>query len=206
MKKLILLASVSLLLATSFTHAGMYRWVDEKGEVHFSDKVPVAASRKAVSEINKNGAIKNTVDPEADALARLEFQANTLERERLELIQKTKQEQIAELKKRDAYLLSTYENKGELMTSFITKVKLMKGNAAILKAQNIVLEKKLSKLLDRKIAMKNKTKKDALGKKIIDISETIDQYKQALKQNDEERITLSKNYKKDAKRYSELTQ
>jgi hypothetical protein len=184
----------------------MYRWVDEKGEVHFSDNVPVVATRKAVSEINKNGDVKNTVDPEAEALAKLEFEANTVERERLEAIEKDKQEVIATQKKRDDYLLSTYENKGELMTSFITKIKLMKGNAAILEAQNIVLDKKLTILLDRKIATKNKANKESLESKIININNTIEQYKEALKQNEDERTVLSKNYKKDVKRYSELTQ
>jgi hypothetical protein len=206
MKKIILFASASLLLAASFAQAGMYRWVDEKGEVHFSDKVPVVATRKAVSEINKNGDVKNTVDPEAEALAKLEFEANTVERERLEAIEKDKQEVIATQKKRDDYLLSTYENKGELMTSFITKIKLMKGNAAILEAQNIVLDKKLTILLDRKIATKNKANKESLESKIININNTIEQYKEALKQNEDERTVLSKNYKKDVKRYSELTQ
>lgn len=206
MKKVLLIVSVSLLITTSFAQAGFYRWVDDKGEVHFSDKVPVKASKKAVSQINKNGEVTKTVDPEAEAKAKLEFEENTAERERLETIEKAKQDKLAVLKKRDDFLLSTYENKDELVIYFETKIKLMKGNAAILDTQNAVLKKKLSNLLSQRKATKSQSKKDTLKVKIISIAKTMKQYKKALSQNKEERLSLSKNYQTDIKRYSELTE
>ncbi len=206
MKKIILVASASIILMTSFAQAGLYRWVDESGKVHFSDKVPVVASRKAVSEINKNGVVKNTVDPEAKARAREEFKANKAERERLVALEKIEKEKLAESTKRDDYLLATYESKDEIVKSFISKIKLMKGNAAILDAQTAVLEKKLSVLEKQKNTTKNKAKKISLTDKIVDINDTIIQYKKALTQNEDERTVLSKNYKTDVNRYIELTQ
>lgn len=207
MKKISLIILVFISL-TSFNaaQAGLYRWVDDAGEVHFSDKVPVTASRKKVSEMSKSGAVKNTVDPEAIALARLEFEANTVEREKQEALDKARQEKEATLKKRDDYLLSTYENKGELITSFETKIKLMKGNAAILTAQNTVLEKKLAVLLAQKFNENSPSKKDSIEKKVISVETTIDRYKKALQQNESERIIISKNYNTNIERYLELTQ
>ncbi len=205
MKKLFLIVSASLLIASSLAQAGLYRWVDEKGEVHFSDKVPVKATKKAVSQINKHGDVTKTVDPEAQAKAKREFEENTAEREKQEAIEKKRQAELAVLKKRDNYLLSTYENKNELVTSFETKIKLMKGNAAILDAQNAVLKKKLSNLLVQRKATKQQSKKDSLKKKIVSIATTIKQYKKALQQNKDERVHLSNNYQSDIKRYSELT-
>lgn len=200
MKKILLIASASLLLVSSLAQAGMYRWVDEKGEVHFSDKVPVAASRKAVDEINKRGGVKNTKDPEAEALAKLELEKNAEVIALNEAVKQAKLEKLATLKKRDDYLLSTYENKEEIVKSFKTKIKLMKGNAAILETQNIVLEKRLNKLLSSKGATKNQ------ARKIVSITKTIEQYKKALQQNEEERVNISKNYQSDIKRFKELTQ
>jgi hypothetical protein len=200
MKKILLIASISLLIASSLAQAGMYRWIDEKGEVHFSDKVPVAASRKAVDEINKSGGVKNTKDPEAEALAKLALEENAEAIALEEAVKQAKLDKIATLKKRDDYLLSTYENKEEIVKSFKTKIKLMKGNAAILKTQNTVLEKKLNKLLTSKAATKNQ------AKKIVNITKTIEQYKKALQQNEEEKLNISKNYQSDIKRYKELTQ
>ncbi|MCF6188879.1 MAG: DUF4124 domain-containing protein [Cocleimonas sp.] len=200
MKKLLIIASTSLLLVSSLAQAGMYRWVDEKGEVHFSDKVPVAASRKAVDEINKSGGIKSTKDPVAEALAKLTLKENAEAIALEEAVRQAKLDKMATLKKRDDYLLSTYENKEELVKSFKTKIKLMKGNASILETQNAVLEKKLNKLLTNKSTIKNQ------AKKIVNITKTIEQYKKALQQNQEERLNISKNYQSDIKRYEKLTQ
>ena len=200
MKKLLIIASTSFLLISSLAQAGLYRWVDEKGEVHFSDKVPVAASRKAVDEINKNGAVTKTIDPEAEALAKLELKKNADAIAKEEAIKQAKLDKIATLRKRDEYLLSTYENKEEIIKSFKTKIKLLKGNTAILKAQNAVLEKRLNKILNNKVAAKNQ------AKKIVSITKTIEQYKMALQQNKEEKVNISKNYQSDIKRYNELTQ
>jgi len=200
MKKILLITSISLLLVSSLAQAGLYRWVDAKGDVHFSDKVPVAASRKAVSEMSKHGGVKNTVDPEANALAKLALEENAEALAKEEAIKQAKQNELARLKKHDDYLLSTYENKEEIVKSFKTKIKLMKGNAAILQTQNIVLEKRLNKLLNSKAAAKNQEKK------IVSITKTIEQYKMALQQNEEERLNISKNYQSDIKRFKELTQ
>ena len=199
-KKILLIVSTSLLLVSSLAQAGLYRWVDDKGEVHFSDKVPVGATRKAVDEINKGGGVKSTRDPEAEALARLKLEKNAETIAQEEAAAQAKQDRVATLKKRDDFLLLTYENKEEIVKYFKTKIKLMKGNAAILKAQNIVLEKRLNKLLNRKTATKDQEKQ------IESITKTIGQYKKALQQNEKERLNISKNYQSDIKRYSELTQ
>lgn len=206
MKKIFLVASASLLLLSSFAQADLYRWVDEAGEVHFSDKVPVAASRKAVSQMNKNGVIQKTVDPEAEALAKLEYKANATERERLKALENIELEKTSMLKKRDDYLLSTYENKAEITKSFTSKIKLMKGHAVILDTQTLVLEKRLSSMEKQHSSVDDKARKDSLQNKIINITDTISQYRKALVQNEEERVALSKTYKVDLNRYLELTQ
>lgn len=206
MNRKFLVTFLTSLLVFSFANAGLYKWVDEKGEVHFSDKVPVAASRKAVSEINKHGAVTKTVDPEALAQARLEFEENTASREKQEALDKVKREELALLKKRDDYLLSTYENKQELITSFESKINMIKGNEAILKTQNTVLSKRLKNLKAQMLTVKQESKKIQLNKRVVKISSTIAQYDKALVQNKEERMKLSKNYEIDIKRYIELTQ
>ncbi len=205
MKKIVLMASASLVLMASFAQAGLYRWVDESGKVHFSDKVPVVASRKAVSEINKNGVVQKTIDPEAEARTKLELEKNKAERERLATLAKIEREKVASLQKQDNRLLSTYENKDEITKAFIDKIKLMKGNAAILDAQTAVLAKKLETLKKQRVATKSKPRITSIEVKIVNISNTIKEYKKALEQGKEERITLSKNYKKDLNRYIELT-
>jgi len=205
MKKIFLVTSTSMLLLSFFAQAGMYRWVDDKGEVHFSDKVPVAASREVVSEINKSGEVENTVDPEADARARAELENSSVEREKIEHANKAIDKKLASIKKHDNFLLSTYNNKDELTAVFNKKIKLMKGQSSILDAQFKILEDKLNVINKKKKRASNTKKHEALDARIVDLNMTIERYKRALIQNKEDITVLTQNYKKDIERYTELT-
>jgi len=199
MKTQTLLTSTALLLATSFASAGLYRWVDDKGEVHFSDKVPVAASKKAHTKIEKGGVSQKELDPAAKIEKQKELELLAIKKAEEDRINKIVREKRAEVRKRDQYLLYTYENKDELITSFETKIKMLKGNSAILSAHNDRLKNKINALID-----KTKNKENEL--KIVNITQTIEQYKKALDENDQELLSLKTNYEVDLKRYSELTQ
>jgi len=101
----------SILLSCSFaTQAKMYKWVDENGQMHFGDKIPVQYQVKAHDEINESGAVINhreaakTIEQKATA-ARAER-----ERKRLALIEKKKQQ-------RDRVLLDTYTTERDLLVA-----------------------------------------------------------------------------------------
>jgi len=64
MKRIALLTS--FFIVSTFSYAGLYRWVDDAGKVHYSDKVPIAISKKAHSELSNNGILKKTIDPQAE--------------------------------------------------------------------------------------------------------------------------------------------
>ena len=227
----------SLVLTTSFASAGLYRWVDDKGEVHFSDKVPVAASKKAHTRLNKNGASQKELDPEAKIALQKENERHALEKTEADRINKIVREKRAKVRKRDQYLLFTYENKAELVTSYETKIKMVKGNSAILLAHKKRLEKKVVALKENKpvkikikeniqeaasitesdstfglsqpvkvVKKVKKVKPLSLDKQVINIEKTIQQYKKALLDNDQELLTLKTNYADDLVRFSELTQ
>ena len=208
MKKIVLLSSV--LLFSTISYAGLYRWVDDTGKVHYSDKIPAAVSKTAHSELSGNGLVKKTVDPQADKNVASEKQRekDLEERELLKQqeIKLKKQKEIDIRKKRDKFLLSTYEDKNELIHFFENKIKLIEGNSNILKAQSTVLKKKIKKLEARKNKIKNDRVQASIDKKIVRILESIDQYKKALEENAQELITISKNYQRDYKRFTELTQ
>lgn len=194
-----------ILLVHSFTvHAGLYRWVDDAGNVHFSDKVPAAASKKAHAKLNKAGVVKKKVDPESlqaekDQLALIEKER--LEQERLKEIERKK---VAKVMKRDNYLLSTYENKSELIRSFESKIQMVEGNSKIIESQNKILTKKLVNLQSK--TPQTEHAKKAIEAKIVDLNVTLQQYKKALLENEKQIEQLSKNYSSDLKRYTEISQ
>lgn len=48
---------LSLALASQTVWATMYKWVDDKGEVHYSDTLPPQAVNSSTSELNKGGQV-----------------------------------------------------------------------------------------------------------------------------------------------------
>jgi len=194
----------SLVLTTSFATAALYRWVDDKGEVHFSDKVPVAASKKSHTKLDKSGISQKELDPEAKIELQKKLELAALDKAEEDRINKMIRIKRAKVRKRDQFLLSTYENKGELVTSFETKIKMLKGNTAILLAHKKRLEKKVVALKENMPV--KKVKPLSLDKQVTDIEKTIQHYKKALLDNDKELLTLKTNYADDLARFSELTQ
>ncbi len=203
MKKIVVLGSV-LLIALS-AQAGLYRWVDDAGNVHFSDKVPAAASKNSHSELNKTGDVTKTVDPSSIQGEKELKELAAKEQEKRDEIQRIKQEALDVVYKRDDYLLSTYENKDELTHSFVSKIKMLEGNSKILEAQNSVLNKKVVKLEQKVSTTTHKDTLNTIASKIVNINKTIVQYKQALQENETQIAQLSSNYKTDLARFLELT-
>ncbi|CCU73186.1 DUF4124 domain-containing protein [Thalassolituus oleivorans] len=62
MYKGIFLSAISLLLSCELS-AGVYKWVDESGQVHYSDKPPISVSNKTEEiEIQKNSEDAESVE------------------------------------------------------------------------------------------------------------------------------------------------
>lgn len=196
----------SLIILSFSAYAGLYRWVDDAGNVHFSDKVPASASKKTHSKLNKQGDITKSIDPEAVIQKNKDMALYDENLKKQFLIDQVKAEAKSVVRKRDEYLLSTYENKDELIHSFESKIKMLNGSAKIIEAQNVVLNKKIVKLKKSKVVLKSKNTLKSIDNKIVDIHSTIVQYKQALKDNSDQVTKLTMNYEEDLSRYIQLTE
>jgi hypothetical protein len=205
MKRIVVLSSTLLLVLTA--QAGLYRWVDDAGNVHFSDKVPAAASQKGHAKLNKKtGTVTKKVDPESIQSEKETLALAEKEKQQREEIRRIKQEALDVIQKRDDYLLSTYENEDEIKRSFESKIKMIEGNTKILKAQNSILNKRVIKLEEKATNTTHEDMLKSIATKIVNINKTIEQYQQALTENNKQIIKLSENYKTDLERFIELTQ
>jgi Domain of unknown function (DUF4124) len=101
------LAVVTLLFATRPALAATYKWVDEKGVVHYTDKMPPEEVNKGSVELNKQGIPVKKTEPAPTPEQR---RAKALEEERQR--QLTKQQEEAE--RRDRALLSSYTSESEI--------------------------------------------------------------------------------------------
>lgn len=104
-----------MLALTFTTQAKLYKWVDEDGKVHYSDKVPPDQMKNARQELSEHGVVKEEIDRELtveeraakeaelkiqrDLLAKQKNEANRIEKERNALIKSySSAEQITRLK------------------------------------------------------------------------------------------------------------
>jgi hypothetical protein len=87
--------------------AATYKWVDEKGVVHYTDKIPPDQVDKASSQLDKQGVTVKRVEP-----------APTPEQKRAKAEQEAREKQLAKerelVDRRDRALLSTYTMESEI--------------------------------------------------------------------------------------------
>jgi hypothetical protein len=96
-----ILGMAGFLLVTAPAEAALYRWVDENGSVHYSDKVPAEQTKQGHQVLDREGRIVNKIAPEKtreELLLEKQEEAKRQEEERrLQLI-----------RERDQMLLSTF--------------------------------------------------------------------------------------------------
>jgi hypothetical protein len=97
-----------LLAATAASAERTFKWVDEQGNTHYGDRVPMQASAHERREINEQGrTLKAYAEPGSqEALARQKHQA-ALEYE--------KQQQTDEQSRRDSELLAAYASETDIL-------------------------------------------------------------------------------------------
>src|SRR5436190_4012406 len=147
-KRSVVLAGVLLLLALAYTasrdaHAVTYKWVDDKGIVHYSDKIPADAVNRGHVELDRQGVQFKKTDR---ALTPEEVQARAADTERQR--QEAKERDV--LARRDRALLASYTREEDLDLARARALTTIEGQmqsarvyaAALVKRQQEILEKK----------------------------------------------------------------
>ncbi|MGB5398137.1 MAG: DUF4124 domain-containing protein [Gammaproteobacteria bacterium] len=108
------LYAVPLLIVISATampvQAKLYKWIDDNGQVHYSDTVPAQYLVKEHKEMSEQGLSVKKVDA-------AETEAERAERKRVELVKARKQQREEEKRRRDRILLDTYTTERDLVAA-----------------------------------------------------------------------------------------
>lgn len=106
--RLISMVAAACVLAVAVSAQGAtYKWVDDKGIVHYTDKMPSEAVNKGSVELNKQGIPVKRTDPALNAEQR---RAREVEGERMRLAGKEREQ----VERRDRALLQSYSTEGEI--------------------------------------------------------------------------------------------
>ncbi|MBG7601727.1 MAG: DUF4124 domain-containing protein [Gammaproteobacteria bacterium] len=80
---------ILLLCSTTAVNAEMYRWMDENGKVHYSDKIPAQHQHRGHAKLSKQGVV---IDKVASSLTPAQ-QQHRMQEEKLRLLQQKFQQQ-----------------------------------------------------------------------------------------------------------------
>jgi len=142
-KLAIAIAVGALLLGSSVvvpaTAAKLYRWVDEKGEVHYGDRVPPEEVKLDREELNKYGIPVRTLSHE---LTQEEHDAL----KRQQAIEAAEQQRLSDALHRDNVLLNTYLSINEIESLRNRRKELLDGQIRVTELYLINLRAKVTKL------------------------------------------------------------
>jgi hypothetical protein len=177
-------------------HAALYKWVDDKGVVHYSDVVPPEAVNKGTVELSKQGLqVKKT---EA-ALTPEQLKAKAAENERQRVLAK-QQEEIA---RRDRALLASYTSENEIDLARARAMQTIDNVMQSAQAYVAGLSKRRDAALAKKAAAGDKPPAD-VNREIEMLNSEIERQSDLLAQKKREAATVTAKYDTDKQRWREL--
>lgn len=193
------LCAIAFMFLISPVQAKLYKWTDENGKVHYSDKVPPQHSKHKRDELNEQGiTVKKIAAPKtADQIRKEEQQAKIREE------QKRKEDKQATY---DRMLLNSYLSEEGLINARDANITAIE---TVIQASNNTLKNQEERLMDLRKSAANherggKPVPDGILKQIKNTQDQIQRTHDYIATKQGEQETTRKKYEKDIQRYREL--
>jgi hypothetical protein len=198
----LLVATLSLCLAeaASAQKKKLYRWTDDKGEVHYTDQLPPEAAQRARDQLNDAGRaverVERAMTPEERAIAEAEKQ-RLLEEQRV----------AEEQAKMDAVLIGSYPTEADLARAYKERFDLVERSIESAQIGIGSQEKSLTDLLAHAAGLERNGKPvpEGVAKSILTTRRQVDEQRAFLAKREAERAELQKEYDGVLARYRELS-
>ncbi len=187
----------ALLLFANGVQAGLYRWVDAAGLVHYSDVVPPSVEKQGHDQLNKQGM---TVQTFPAAPTEEEIAAG----KRRETLAKLRDALDNKQQEQDDHLLANYADVAELEAVFHSKLSVLDKNTQSIAERRESLEAKLAVVREQTRKVAEPEQREKLKGYIHDAENTLAAYNHALQENQTEQDRLRQRYEKDRERLSKL--
>ena len=179
--------------------AGMYKWVDDQGEIHYGNSVPPEFANKERRELNERGRTVKLYDaartPEEIA-----------EVERLEAIRLEQERVAAEEARKDHVLLATYSSEDDMLKTRDGKLSALEGLIQLTQRRIISMNNRMKQLTEDAADYERggKPVPDVLTRQIenIRIQTTENESFILIKQQEQDEINMQ--FQKDITRFREL--
>ena len=181
-----------------------YKWVDDKGEVHYGDSVPPEYAKKDRNILNNQGVKVGTEEGEItpERRAELKRQADEAEKARIER---------EKVEKRDKMLLETYLSVQDIEDLRNRRLELLESQIKVTELYLTNLRKRLVGLQDEASNYKPYTSREGAPQipenLALDLSRTaksINLYEQTLSNTRAEQERLRNEFDSDIRRFKEI--
>jgi uncharacterized protein (DUF1501 family) len=191
-----------LLLATFIllppaVHATTYKWVDDKGVVHYTDKLPPEAINKGSVELNRQGVPVKKNDP---ALTPEQRRAQEAEEERARQAARVRDE----LARKDRALLQTYTTESEIDLAKSRALSTIDGQMQSSQAYSATLNKKKQELTTRLAALGDKQAPVTLNTELANVNDELAKQADLIAAKQKEIAVVTARYDADKQRWREL--
>ena len=188
---------LALALSAAPAHGTTYKWVDDKGIVHYTDKIPPEALNKGNVELNKQGLPIKKTDP-----------ALTPEQQRARAAEEARNLQLAKdrelVDRRDRALLATYTTESEIDLARNRAVSTIDAQVQSATGYSALLNKRKVDLDGKKAALGDKPVPPVLEREAANISDELAKQADLIAAKQKEIIIVNARYDADKKRWKEL--
>ena len=177
--------------------AGMYKWTDDKGVVHYSDQMPPEAVNKGTVVMDKQGRPVKKIEA---APTPEQQKAKELEDERQKAIARLRDEQT----RKDQALLQSYTSEDEI--EFARSRAISAVSIQIKSAENYTTEltRRQQELEKQKLALAGKPMPAALENELTGLNDELGRQSRLLALKKDELATISARYDIDKRRWQEI--
>jgi hypothetical protein len=174
-----------------------YRWVDEKGVVHYGDRIPAQDSQKESAILNRQGVELNRHDAQRSPAE----QAEQLKRD----------EEQAKIEQHDAFLLTTYTSPKDIEDLRDTRLAELNGQHAAEEQYIATLNSRLASYQSQAMNFKPysddpKARKmpDDLAENLVHTLSELRTQRSAIAAKDQEALAVRTEFDSDIQRYKKL--
>ena len=195
---LALVVGAVMLSSGGDARAATYKWVDEKGVVHYSDKMPPEAVDKASSELSKQGVTINKTDK---ALSLEQRRAKEQEAGRSKENLKA-QEEVA---RRDRALVASYTSEAEIDLARNRSLQTINNVIQSSQAYSEQLTKRKADIEAKKAESQGKSAAAVLDRELESIDTELQRQAGLIAQKNKEAAAITAKYDADKQRWRELS-
>ena len=194
---ILLLALAATLALVAPVHAATYKWVDDKGMVHYSDKVPPEAMDKTNVELNKQGIAIKRNDPPPTAEQR---RAKAAEEERQKALARDREI----IDRRDRALAQSYTSEDEIDLARSRALGTIETQMQSAQAYTVQLTKRRAELNERRKTFGDKPAPPALERELESIGSELEKQDAFIAEKKRETAAVTARYDADKQRWREL--